>query len=109
MLGMPKTGTSSLHEAFKLAGLRSALCLRAFGFGVVVPWSTCWFSSPHSAQPQVHWALDAGVDLRKDTQLRLWGKDSERRLVGRLIQQAISEGKEPLAHLPQVFWHTDLV
>ena len=73
VLGMPKTGTTSLHEAFKSAGLNS-----------------------------VHWALDAGLNLQKDLHLRLWGKDSERRLVGRLIEQAVKERKEPLAYLPQV-------
>ena len=53
---------------------------------------------------KVHWALDAGRNLQKDTQLQLWGKDSEQRLVGRLIERAISEGKEPLAYLPEVPW-----
>ena len=73
VLGMPKTGTTSLHEAFVRAGLNS-----------------------------VHWALDQGKNLSKDKQLRLWGAGSECRLVGRLIDQAVSEGKEPLAYLPQV-------
>ncbi|CAE7901116.1 unnamed protein product [Symbiodinium microadriaticum] len=73
VLGMPKAGTTSLHEAFLRAGLSS-----------------------------VHWALDQGKNLSKDKQLRLWGDGSESRLVGRLIEQAVSEGKEPLAYLPQV-------
>ena len=72
-LGMPNTGTTSLHEAFMSAGLYS-----------------------------VRWALDAGLDSKKDRQLRLWGKNSEHRLVGRLIEQAVSERKEPLAYLPYV-------
>jgi len=72
VLGMPKCGTTSLHEAFRSAGLES-----------------------------VHWALRAGEDLRADRELRQRGVDAGNRLVARLMQRAASEGLPPLALLPE--------
>eukprot|EP00933_Yihiella_yeosuensis_P013782 TRINITY_DN12613_c1_g1_i3.p1 TRINITY_DN12613_c1_g1~~TRINITY_DN12613_c1_g1_i3.p1 ORF type:complete len:208 (-),score=25.62 TRINITY_DN12613_c1_g1_i3:56-679(-) len=68
---MPKCGTTSLHEAFTAAGFCS-----------------------------VHWALDAGVDLRADAALRKRGTRADARLIGKLMQRAVSEGALPLARLP---------
>lgn len=73
VLGMPKCGTSSLHESFLRAGLRS-----------------------------VHWALDAGKNLQKDKQLRLRGEDAETRLVGCLVSQAMLRGLPPFELLGEV-------
>lgn len=72
VLGMPKCGTTSLHEAFLSAGFQS-----------------------------VHWALGAGKDSHADKQLRLWGIDAERRLVAALVRRAASQGLPPLACLPE--------
>ena len=72
VLGMPKCGTSSLHQSFLSAGLRS-----------------------------VHWALDAGKDLQKDKQLRLQGVGAETRLVGYLITKAVRHGLPPFHYLPE--------
>ena len=71
VLGMPKCGTTSLHEAFRSAG----------------------FSS-------VHWALDVGQDSRADKQLRLWGVGAERRMIAKLMLHASEDGLPPLAYLP---------
>jgi len=71
VLGLPKCGTTSLHEAFKSIGLTS-----------------------------VHWALRAGEDLSADKQLRLHGVGADERLIARLMQRAAAENKAPLAHLP---------
>lgn len=72
VLGMPKCGTTSLHEAFQASG----------------------FSS-------VHWALDAGKNLREDTALRLLGEGAEERLVGCLVSRAVQKGLPPFALLPE--------
>uniref|UniRef100_A0A7S4Q4P6 Sulfotransferase domain-containing protein n=1 Tax=Alexandrium monilatum TaxID=311494 RepID=A0A7S4Q4P6_9DINO len=77
VLGMPKCGTTSLHEAFRSAGLDS-----------------------------VHWALGTGEDLRADRELRLWGVDADRRLIGRLMERAAAQGLPPLSGLPH---HVDAV
>jgi len=71
VLGMPKCGTTSLHESFKRAGFRS-----------------------------VHWALDAGQEVKKDTRLRLYGEGADERLLGRLITKAVQRGLPPFALLP---------
>lgn len=71
VLGMPKCGTTSLHESFKRAGFRS-----------------------------VHWALDAGQEIKKDTRLRLYGEGADERLLGRLITKAVQRGLSPFALLP---------
>lgn len=72
VLGMPKCGTTSLHESFKRAGFRS-----------------------------VHWALDAGQEVKKDTRLRLYGEGADERLLGRLIAKAVERGLPPFALLPE--------
>jgi len=71
VLGLPKCGTTSLHEAFRSVGYES-----------------------------VHWALNAGKDVSADKQLRLWGVDADRRLIARLMHRAASQGLPPLALLP---------
>eukprot|EP00928_Gymnodinium_smaydae_P031914 TRINITY_DN23268_c0_g1_i1.p1 TRINITY_DN23268_c0_g1~~TRINITY_DN23268_c0_g1_i1.p1 ORF type:complete len:360 (-),score=46.76 TRINITY_DN23268_c0_g1_i1:111-1190(-) len=71
VLGMPKCATTSLHEAFKSAGLQS-----------------------------VHWALDAGKDLSADKALVQQGRGAESRLISMLMQRARSDGLPPFAYLP---------
>ena len=70
VLGMPKTATTALHQAFVAMGL-----------------------------PSVHWALytDGGA---RDTALRTRGEGADDRLVSRQIRQALEEGLSPLMRLP---------
>jgi len=71
VLGMPKCGTTSLHEAFKSVGFNS-----------------------------IHWACNAGADQSADKRLRETGADADRRLVSLLMHRAVAEGLPPLSHLP---------
>lgn len=89
VMGLPRSGSKRLHRAFQHLGLRS-----------------------------VHWALNAGVDPRADFLLRACGEGAGRRLVGKLVHEAVSEGLLPLAKLPDteavaemagVFWVEDRV
>jgi len=70
VLGMPKTATTALHEAFVAMGL-----------------------------PSVHWALFSDGSA-SDTALRTRGKGAEERLVSRQIRRALEEGLSPLERLP---------
>eukprot|EP00434_Breviolum_minutum_P045541 symbB.v1.2.040855.t1/scaffold7597.1/size11358/2 len=71
VLGMPKCGTTSLHESFLKAGFRS-----------------------------VHWAMDAGKSSKEDTRLRLYGEGADERLIGQMIAKAVRQGLPPFAFLP---------
>lgn len=48
----------------------------------------------------MHWALDAGQEVKKDTRLRLYGEGADERLLGRLITKAVQRGLPPFALLP---------
>ena len=48
----------------------------------------------------MHWALDAGQEVKKDTLLRLYGEGADERLLGRLITKAVQRGLPPFALLP---------
>merc|ERR1740123_1260423 len=71
VLGLPKCGTTSLHEAFKSAGFNS-----------------------------VHWALRVGEDRRADVNLRKYGQDADKRMIARLIYHAAQRELPPLSYLP---------
>eukprot|EP00405_Crypthecodinium_cohnii_P007249 CAMPEP_0206424328 /NCGR_PEP_ID=MMETSP0324_2-20121206/3168_1 /ASSEMBLY_ACC=CAM_ASM_000836 /TAXON_ID=2866 /ORGANISM="Crypthecodinium cohnii, Strain Seligo" /LENGTH=264 /DNA_ID=CAMNT_0053888973 /DNA_START=15 /DNA_END=809 /DNA_ORIENTATION=- len=75
VLGMPKAGTTSLHEAFKSAGYNS-----------------------------VHWALPAGDGLDTDVEdikMLQTQEGIEERLVARMVWRAANEGLPPFAYLPE--------
>lgn len=72
VLGLPKCGTTSLHEAFTSAGFQS-----------------------------VHWALKVGENMHADVNLRKYGIDADSRLIAKLIHRAVCEGVAPLTYLPR--------
>ena len=65
VLGMPKTATTSLHEAFESIGLKS-----------------------------VHWALNVGLRPDQDRALCMYGKDSDHRLVCACMRRAAKESNQ---------------
>lgn len=65
---------------------------------LLVQWCRiCCLATPGRS---VHWALDAGQEVKKDTRLRLYGEGADERLLGRLITKAVQRGLPPFALLP---------
>ncbi len=47
----------------------------------------------------VHWAMDAGKNMKDDTRLRLYGEGADERLIGQMIAKAVRQGLPPFAFL----------